>query len=115
MAVHDRFVAVNGDHPMTAEDDAYARENFVAATPEAMTLMLEARLPLPAYVLSDGTPMVPEAHGSPPRSRAGSSGCTTGSSPSGRTTRLPGSGSGSATCPVSTPASTRRLRCGSSR
>lgn len=63
MAVHDRFVAVNGDHPMTAEDDAYARQHFVAATPEAMALMLEGRLPLPAYVLSDGTPMVPEAHG----------------------------------------------------
>ena len=63
MAVHDRFVAVNGDHPMTAEDDAYAREHFVAATPEAMALMLERRLPLPSYVLSDGTPMVPESHG----------------------------------------------------
>lgn len=63
MAVHDRFVAVNGDHPMKADDDAYVREHFVAATPEAMRLMLEDRLPLPAYVLSDGTPMVPEEHG----------------------------------------------------
>lgn len=64
-AVHDRFVAVNGDHPMTGEDDAYAREHFVAATPEAMALMLEDRLPLPSYVLSDGTSMVPEAHRMP--------------------------------------------------
>ena len=62
-AVRDRFVAVNGDHPMTARDDAYVREHFVAATPEALALMLEGRLPLPSYVLSDGTPMVPEAHG----------------------------------------------------
>ena len=62
-AVRDRFVAVNGDHPMTPEDDAYVREHFVAATPEAMALMLEDRLPLPSYVLSDGTPMVPAAHG----------------------------------------------------
>jgi RimJ/RimL family protein N-acetyltransferase len=62
-AVRDRFVAVNGDHPMTPEDDAYVREHFVPATPEAITLMLEGRLPLPSYVLSDGTPMVPEAHG----------------------------------------------------
>jgi RimJ/RimL family protein N-acetyltransferase len=63
-AVRDRFVAVNGDHPMTPEDDAYVREHFVPATPEAMELMLDGRLPLPSYVLSDGTPMVPEAHGS---------------------------------------------------
>ena len=62
MAVHDRFVAVNGDHPMTAEDDAYVREHFVAATPAAMRLMLDGLLPLPSYVLSDGTPMVPEGH-----------------------------------------------------
>jgi RimJ/RimL family protein N-acetyltransferase len=62
-AVRDRFVAVNGDHPMTPEDDAYVREHFVEATPEAMEHMLAGRLPLPSYVLSDGTPMVPAAHG----------------------------------------------------
>ena len=62
-AVRDRFVAVNGDHPMTAEDDAYVREHFVEATPAAMEQMLAGRLPLPSYVLSDGTPMVPAAHG----------------------------------------------------
>jgi RimJ/RimL family protein N-acetyltransferase len=61
--VRDRFVAVNGVHPMTPEDDAYVREHFVPATPEAMRLMLDGRLPLPSYVLSDGTPMVPAAHG----------------------------------------------------
>lgn len=64
-AVRDRYVAVNGDHPMSAEDDAYVREHFVAATPDAMALMLEDRLPLPSYLLADGTPMVPEAHGRP--------------------------------------------------
>ena len=62
-AVRDRFVAVNGDHPMTDADDAYVREHFVAATPEAMEHMLAGRLPLPSYVLSDGTPMVPAEHG----------------------------------------------------
>lgn len=62
-AVHDRFVAANGDHPMTAEDDAYVREHFVPATPEAMALMLEDRLPLPSPSTYDGTPMVPAAHG----------------------------------------------------
>lgn len=62
-AVRDRFAAVNGDHPMTAEDDAYVREHFVAAMPEAMRLMLDDLLPLPSYVLGDGTPMVPADHG----------------------------------------------------
>lgn len=62
-AVRDRFVAVNGEHPMTAEDDAYVREHFVVATPEAMRLMLDDLLPLPSYVLGDGTPMVPADHG----------------------------------------------------
>lgn len=62
-AVRDRFVAVNGDHPMTDADDAYVREHFVPATPEAMRLMLDGLLPLPSYVLSDGTPMVPADHG----------------------------------------------------
>jgi RimJ/RimL family protein N-acetyltransferase len=61
--VRERFIAVNGDHPMSAADDAYVRDGFVPATPEAMALMLEDRLPLPSYVLSDGTPMVPETHG----------------------------------------------------
>ncbi len=63
MAVHDRYVEVNGDHPMTADDDAYVRAHFVAATPEAMRLMLDGLLPLPSYVLGDGTPMVPADHG----------------------------------------------------
>jgi RimJ/RimL family protein N-acetyltransferase len=62
-SVHDRFVAVNGDHPMTAEDDAYVREHFVPASVAAMELMLADRLPLPTYVLADGTPMVPADHG----------------------------------------------------
>jgi RimJ/RimL family protein N-acetyltransferase len=64
-SVHDRFVAVNGDHPMTAEDDAYVRAQFVPASVEAMELMLADRLPLPSYVLGDGTPMVPADHGRP--------------------------------------------------
>lgn len=62
-AARDRFVAVNGDHPMTEADDAYVREHFVEATPEAMEQMLADRLPLPSYVLGDGTPMVPADHG----------------------------------------------------
>jgi RimJ/RimL family protein N-acetyltransferase len=47
---------------MTDEDDAYVREHFAEATPAGMEQMLAGRLPLPSYVLSDGTPMVPAAH-----------------------------------------------------
>ena len=61
--VLEQYVAVNGDHPMTEADDAYVREHFVAATPDALAHMREGRLPLPSYVLADGTPMVPAAHG----------------------------------------------------
>lgn len=64
-AVHDRYVSVNGDHPMTAEDEAYVRAGFVPASTEGMELMLADRLPLPSYVLPDGTPMVPADHGRP--------------------------------------------------
>ncbi|WP_374454168.1 GNAT family N-acetyltransferase [Nocardioides sp.] len=61
--VRRRYLEVNGDHPMSEADDVYVREHFVEATPEAMALMLEGRLPLPSYLLSDGTPMVPAEHG----------------------------------------------------
>jgi uncharacterized protein DUF6058 len=63
--VRDRYLAVNGDHPMTPADDAYVVEHFVevpdgADLPreQAYDLMAEGRLPLPSYLLSDGTPMV---------------------------------------------------------
>lgn len=61
--VLDQYVAVNGDHPMTEADDDYVREHFVPATRDALAHMREGRLPLPSYVLSGGTPMVPAAHG----------------------------------------------------
>jgi len=61
--VLERYVAVNGDHPMSEADDAYVRKHFVPATPDALPDMVTSRLPLPSYVLSDGTPMVPAAHG----------------------------------------------------
>ncbi|TDD76740.1 hypothetical protein E1293_26420 [Actinomadura darangshiensis] len=64
-----RFREVNGDHPMTAADDAYAAAWFTgleevcrAAGRDAggvRRLMLDGRLPLPAYLRSDGTEMVP--------------------------------------------------------
>jgi uncharacterized protein DUF6058 len=64
-AVTARFLAVNGSHPMTPEDDAYVDEWFApleaVATDvdEARRLMLANRLPLPGYLRSDGTQMVP--------------------------------------------------------
>lgn len=67
-AVAARFYAVNGDHPMTLEDDAYvslwytplerlARGAAVSAD-EVRRLMLANRLPLPSYIRSDGVQMV---------------------------------------------------------
>jgi hypothetical protein len=67
-AVEARFRAVNGDHPMTREDDAYVTEHYVSLEElaqssgrdpaEVRRLMLANRLPLPSYVRSDGAQMV---------------------------------------------------------
>jgi hypothetical protein len=64
-----RYLEVNGDHPMTPADDAYVRRHFVTLdelclgrdeTPdEVRTHMLAGRLPLPSYLCSDRTEMVP--------------------------------------------------------
>ncbi|UUZ61643.1 GNAT family N-acetyltransferase [Nocardioides sp. B-3] len=56
--VRDRYLEVNGEHPMSKADDAYVREHFTPATPEQLTEMAAGRLPLPGYLLTDGTPMV---------------------------------------------------------
>ncbi|MCI3152307.1 hypothetical protein ELQ39_11110 [Streptomyces sp. GB4-14] len=65
----ERFRKVNGDHPMTAADDAYVSAQFVvleelcavqSRDPEDVRrLMLDGRLPLPGYLRSDGAEMVP--------------------------------------------------------
>ena len=59
------YTDVNGDHPMGPEDDAYVRRHFVPVpdSPEyprdqVLGWMAERRMPLPSYLLSDGTPMV---------------------------------------------------------
>lgn len=67
--VAERFRVINGEHPMTAADDAYVSRQFVVLTelcaatgrdPDAVRrLMLERRLPLPGYLRSDGAEMVP--------------------------------------------------------
>lgn len=64
-----RYLEVNGDHPMTAEDDAYVDTYFssletVAAAralpgDHVREAMLARQLPLPSYLRSDGTEMVP--------------------------------------------------------
>lgn len=56
-AIRDRFVAVNGEHPMTEADVAHVREHFVTAAPETLPHVAAGRLPLPGYVLPDGTLM----------------------------------------------------------
>lgn len=68
-AIATRFVATNGDHPMTPDDDAYVSEWFMPleelagqagqAADELRQLMLSNRLPLPSYIRSDGAQMVP--------------------------------------------------------
>jgi hypothetical protein len=67
-AVAARFYAVNGTHPMTAEDDAYVSKWYLplealaktvgTAVCELRRLMLANRLPLPSYIRRDGTQMV---------------------------------------------------------
>ena len=67
-AVAARFYAINGIHPMTAEDDAYASEWYVqlealaetagTSASELRRLMLADRLPLPSYIRNDGAQMV---------------------------------------------------------
>jgi len=64
-AARERFVAINGDHPMSPADDAYAREHFVPATGRSLRLMADGLVPQASYVLSDGTPMVPADHLAP--------------------------------------------------
>ncbi|MFC8176680.1 DUF6058 family natural product biosynthesis protein [Streptomyces sp. NPDC057325] len=65
----ERFREVNGTHPMTDADDAYASDQFVPLeklcavrgydSDAVRRLMLGRRLPLPGYLRSDGAEMVP--------------------------------------------------------
>ncbi|MEU0402599.1 DUF6058 family natural product biosynthesis protein [Streptomyces sp. NPDC006197] len=67
--IAERFREVNGDHPMTAADDAYVTAQFVPLDTlcaalgrhpdEVRSLMLAGLLPLPGYLRSDGAEMVP--------------------------------------------------------
>lgn len=56
--VRRMFLEVNGEHPMTDVDESHVREHFTPATPEQLTEIAAGRLPLPGYLLRDGTPMV---------------------------------------------------------
>ncbi len=65
----ERYLEVNGDHPMTAADDEYVSGQFVVLEAlcagtgrdpdDVRRLMLDRRLPLPGYLRSDGAEMVP--------------------------------------------------------
>lgn len=52
------FIDVNGEHPMTEADEAYVREHFTPASSDQLADIAAGRLPLPGYLLTDGTPMV---------------------------------------------------------
>lgn len=63
-----RFRDINGDHPMSEEDDAYVDEHYVSLEEVCVERridpvrvrqqMLAGGLPLPSYLRSDGTEMV---------------------------------------------------------
>lgn len=65
-----RFLAINGEHLMTPADDWYVNQHFVplddlcaARSLPADVIrrhMLAQQLPLPGYIRSDGTEMVPD-------------------------------------------------------
>jgi hypothetical protein len=67
--VSARFRAINGDHPMTEADDAYVARTHVTldelcadrteTADDVRADMLAERLPLPSYLRTDGTEMVP--------------------------------------------------------
>ncbi|MEW1953755.1 DUF6058 family natural product biosynthesis protein [Terrabacter sp. NPDC080008] len=78
--VQQLYLELNGSHPMSAEDDAYVRRHFVPVPDtsdyprdQLLTWMAQRELPLPSYLLSDGTPMVHPDYLEPLR-RAGSLG-----------------------------------------
>jgi hypothetical protein len=58
--IRARYLELNGEHPMTPADDDYVRRLFVPLPGgrEVVELIEARRLPLPSYLLSDGTPMV---------------------------------------------------------
>src|SRR5438874_1877354 len=67
--VAEKYLEVNGRHPMTAADDAYVERFFVTldelcvgrelTADQVRAHMLAGRLPLPSYLRSDGVEMVP--------------------------------------------------------
>ncbi|MEU4390341.1 DUF6058 family natural product biosynthesis protein [Kribbella sp. NPDC023855] len=68
-AVRQRYLEINGVHPMTADDDAYVTRQFRVLdelcaehgrdADAVRALMLAEKLPLPSYLRSDGAEMVP--------------------------------------------------------
>lgn len=56
--VRNRYREVNGEHPMSEADEAYVREHFARASVDQLADIAAGRLPLPGYLLIDGTPMV---------------------------------------------------------
>ncbi|HYH34364.1 MAG TPA: GNAT family N-acetyltransferase [Nocardioides sp.] len=62
-AVRRRYRELHGEHPMTAADEAALRAALVPVTDEQVLAdMAAGRLPLPSYLLPDGTPLVTRDH-----------------------------------------------------
>ena len=62
-AVRDRFREIHGDHPATPADDrVLTATHEPVADEQVLADMVAGRLPMPPYLLSDGTPVAPRDH-----------------------------------------------------
>ena len=65
-AVRARYREIHGDHPTTAADDLVLAPTHAPVTDEQVLAdMAAGRLPMPPYLLSDGTPVAPADHLAP--------------------------------------------------
>jgi RimJ/RimL family protein N-acetyltransferase len=62
-AVRERYREIHGDHPTSPDDDrVLARSHEPVTDEQVLADMAAGRLPMPPYLLSDGTPVAPADH-----------------------------------------------------
>ena len=62
-AVRVRYREIHGDHPTSTADDLVLRRTHEPVTDDRVLAdMAAGRLPMPPYLLSDGTPVAPSDH-----------------------------------------------------
>ena len=62
-AVRERYREIHGDHPTSpADDHVLAQSHEPVADEQVLADMAAGRLPMPPYLLSDGTPVAPSDH-----------------------------------------------------